>query len=85
MSVVGGHPSKPAPPPMERIHRAYREPCAEFADALGWDRESIAHWFEQFALLRMREQNMPSNLAAWMAMRDVRAFFWKPGGEGTEN
>jgi hypothetical protein len=78
---VSGREGRPQPPPIERIHRAYREPCMEFADDLGWDRNVIAGWFEQFQLIRMSEQGWPRNLAAWMAMRDVHAFFWKIGAE----
>jgi len=68
-------------PPIDRIHRAYRDSCIEFANALGWDRNSIADWFEQFMFMRMKEQSFSRNLAAWQAMRDVRAFFDKAGSD----
>jgi N-acyl-L-homoserine lactone synthetase len=44
---VAGQPNKRLPP-IQRIHKAYRERCEVFADALGWDKNSIADWFEQF-------------------------------------
>jgi hypothetical protein len=83
---VGGHKNKPEAPPIERIHKAYRVACAKFADDLGWDKNTIAHWFEQFHLMRQKEQSWPSGLAAWMAMRDVREFFYNAKfGEGGNN
>jgi hypothetical protein len=79
---VGGHPNKRLSPPIERIHKAYRKPCADFAETLGWDKNTIADWFEQCQLMRMKEQGWPRELAAWMAMRDLRALFYKPGAIG---
>ena len=69
------------PPPTERIHKRYRKACAEFADAHGYDETEMALWFEQFTFMRMKEQHMPVNLAAWFAWRDLQAFFWTPGRE----
>jgi hypothetical protein len=77
---VAGQPNKRLPP-IERIHKAYRERCTVFADALGWDKNSIADWFEQFCWMRQKEQRMPVNLAAFFAWQDIKAFFNKAGNE----
>jgi hypothetical protein len=39
-------------------------------------------WWQQLTLLRMYEQGWPRSVAAWQAMRDVKACFCKPGSEG---
>lgn len=70
---------------IDRIHRAYREKCIDFATEFGYDIERIAGWFEQCAFMRVREQGMHFNLASWMAMRDVCDCFWKPGSAETSN
>jgi hypothetical protein len=68
---------------IDRIHRAYRDRVAELAETRGYDRDWLATWFEQFALLRVCEQRMHFNLASWFAWQDVEALFWKPAsGDG---
>ena len=63
------------PPPIMRVHRAYRDNCIEFAEVLGCQVDYVAHWFEQFTLMHMREQGMHKNLAAWVAWRNLQMFF----------
>jgi hypothetical protein len=80
---VAGRRNPPVDPqPIDRIHKAYRESTTDLAETLGWDVNTLACWFEQFQLIRMKEQGWPRNLAAWMAERDLRAFFYKPGETG---
>ena len=69
------------PPPIERIHRAYRECVTEFAEQWGCEVDWLANWFEQFAFLRIKEQGMHKNLAAFLAWQDCLGFFDKAGGE----
>ena len=57
----------------------YAKRCVEFAEGLGWEADIIAQWWEQFALMRVRESGWPQPLAEWMAWRDVLAFFDKRG------
>jgi hypothetical protein len=66
-------------PPIERIHRAYRERCEVFAECFGYEENEIADWFEQFTFMRMKEQRMAKNLAAFCAWRDLQDFFNKRG------
>ena len=81
MSVVAGQPNEDEPPPILRIHRAYRGWCVELADALGCDPDWLATWFEEFTYLHMHEQGMEKNLAAFMAKRDCLAWFVDDGTE----
>jgi hypothetical protein len=69
------------PPPIDRIHRAYRQPCIDLSDRLGWDKDIVADWFEQFTFMHMKEQGMAKNLAAFVSMRDLLAFFDKAGND----
>jgi hypothetical protein len=79
--IVGGHPNKRTQPPIERIHKAYRASCTQFADDLGWDANTVADLFEQLHFMRIFV-GWPRDLAAWQAMRDVRTSLWKPGETG---
>jgi hypothetical protein len=58
---------------------AYAKRCAEFADSMGWNVDTIVQWWEQFSLMRIKESGWPRPLAEWMAWRDVVAFFDKRG------
>lgn len=72
-----------APPNKALDHSGrYRRQCTEFSTALGWDAGSVFAWWEQCTLMREHEQRWPRPLAEWMAMRDVRALFYKPGAAG---
>jgi hypothetical protein len=67
--------------PIERIHRAYRDECVQFAEDYGFQADYVATWFEQLCLMHQFESKMHKNVAAWLAMRHVRAMLFKPGGE----
>lgn len=67
------------PTPIERMHRAYREEVEDMADSFGFDADWLATHFEWFTCMRQFEQDMPRNLAAFMAWRDVQASFLKQG------
>jgi hypothetical protein len=79
VNSVAGQSNKKQKRPINRIHRAYREPCIEFADNYGYQHDWIATHFEEFWLMRQFECRMHSNLAAYCAMRDVYACFFKQG------
>jgi len=70
-----GRENEEEPLPIERIHRAYREWVVEFSKTLGCGEDWLATWFEEFTHMRMYEQGMHKNLAAWMAKRDCLAWF----------
>ena len=69
------------PPPIERIHRAYRDDVIEFAEAFGCTPNWLAAYFEEFTFMRMHEMGAHKNLAAWMAWNDCIACFSKVGSE----
>lgn len=77
---MAGKTQKPARP-IDRIHRAYRDWCLDFAQTFGCEPDWLANWFEQFTFMRQAEQGMHKNLAAYMAQRDCVAFFAKVGNE----
>ncbi len=79
MTTVAGQTNKQHA--TERIHRAYRDRLLEMADTFGFEREYLAMWFEQFTLMRQREQSMERNLAAFCAWQDLEGFFMKQGSE----
>ena len=82
MEPVAGKLNEPRGMPIDRIHRAYRERCCDFAEAFGYDENYIATYFEEFALMRVFEQGMHKNLAAFVAWQDVQACFCKQAETG---
>jgi hypothetical protein len=74
--IVAGTPHKALDP-----KGRYHSECKQLSDALGWD-DTLYTWWQQLTLLRMYEQGWPRPVAAWQAMRDVKACFCKPGSEG---
>jgi hypothetical protein len=82
VNVVAGKLNQKNPPrPIDRIHRAYRGWVVEFSESFGCEVDWLAHWFEQFTFMRIVEQKMPKNLAAFMAKQDCLGFFSKVGSE----
>ena len=74
MNIVGGHKNSA----LDK-RGSYKRACVDMAERLGWDAGTLHHWWEQFALIRISHQRWPRQVAEWMAMHDLSAFFDKAG------
>lgn len=73
---VGGHRQRKVrtAPVMQRgqdPHDIYSAALSEFADEIGWDRDSLAFHWSQIALARMH-CGEPQAIAEFLAMRTLR-------------
>lgn len=79
--IVGGHRqprSRPAILAGQDKHGIFEAACIDLADALGWERGVVCHYWSQCALAR-EKTGQSRAVAEDAALYDVRAIFDKRG------